>query len=1169
MNCPACGRGNPDGAAVCGGCRAPLHEGATRVLRPAPTGAGGADERLAPGARLGARYEIVSLLGEGGMGSVYRARDHELEREVALKVIRPDMASRPEILERFKREILLASRVTHRNVLRIHDLGEAGGLRFISMHYVEGENLNALLAREGPLSLDRALPIIRQIAAGLQAAHEAGVVHRDLKPQNVLLDRDGNACIADFGISRSIAAGATMTETGAVLGTVDYMSPEQARGETPDHRSDLYALGMMIYEILTGTLPFRADNPLSVMMRRVHQDAPGLRRVRPDLPPWIAAIAARALARDPAARYPSAADLLRDLDRRRAAFGWRRFAGPRLLRAAGVATLLAVVPLVLFLSRGLRGRPAGGRPALPKTSVAILPFRNGTGDSRYDWIGAGLGALVRPALLDASALRVAGEDRVSEVVTALKFSAAGDLNASDARRIGSLLGVESVVTGALLRAGDRFRVEATILHPGAEGGSGVPIRVEGEGESALFAMADELARRLRTELGVGAGRSPAPPPTRSIEAMRLYEEALSLSRSGDWSGAAKRLETALAQDAGFSLARASLAETYAQLGYDDRAGIEARKAAEGLASLSPSEAARVRAVRARLTNDLPAAAEAYRALSAYAPNDVSAFLDLSAVLEEQGDLAGSLEAMRRVVALDPKHAEARYALGRLLAKLGRPAEALGEFNAALSLQTEGGTEAGRATVENGIGNVQKDLGHDEDALRSFGEALAIRRRIGDRRGTGVTLANIAAVHLNQGRYEEATKEEKEAIAIAAEIGDRDGQAHGLSDLGDTYQAAGRPQDALQAYQSSLAILRETGDEASTARVLDDLGAVNSVLGRYVEAFFFLKDALEKSRGVGDKVEILRSLVDIGVVEQVQGRYDEALKYDLEALARAREIGNRWAEASLSANLAEIRTDQGDYAAALSLLGDAESAARRLSAQDILATVLADRARVRRLLGDASGAQKDLAEAAPIAEPINSTALEAQILIERAALAGTGGGPQSTGSLARAAVAAGEKSADRRLILLARATEAQLSRSTRLLQEVLGQTRSAGLSPFVAPMLLALARSRETRGDTRGSESALQDAIRSAGAIGQKDLLFQGHASLAGLLSRRGDRSGAMAHALEALGGLENLRKGLPPDLLRHLLERPDTLAFGRLGRALLQSGKREADAARLQAALRP
>src|SRR6266571_4953459 len=292
MTCTRCGQAILEGGTDCSACGVSLAGGS-----PTMTGYGGGTRdragpyaaspaaRLVVGTLLGTRYEILAILGEGGMGTVYKAQDRELGRLVALKVIRPEMASRPEVLERFKREILLASQVTHKNVLRIHDLGEAGEIRFISMSYVEGTNLKTLLDHDGPLSLEKGLPLARQIGDALQAAHDAGIVHRDLKPQNILIDRDGNAYIADFGISRSLAEGGTMTDTGAILGTVDYMSPEQARGETPDHRGDIFSFGVILYEMFTGNLPFQASNALSIMMKRLHEDAPTMRQARPSCPP--------------------------------------------------------------------------------------------------------------------------------------------------------------------------------------------------------------------------------------------------------------------------------------------------------------------------------------------------------------------------------------------------------------------------------------------------------------------------------------------------------------------------------------------------------------------------------------------------------------------------------------------------------------------------------------------------------------------------------------------------------------------------------------------------------------------------------------------------------------------------------------------------------------------
>src|SRR6266446_8149988 len=415
MNCPRCGWPNPETAGQCSACAATLSPSAPAADgegadTPTRTGIGGGSDRtlttsgvprsttggygfapstrLLPGTLLGTRYEILAILGEGGMGTVYKAQDRELGRLVALKVIRPEMASRPEVLERFKREILLASQVTHKNVLRIHDLGEAGEIRFISMSYVEGTNLKGVLEREGPLSLEKGLPLARQIGDALQAAHDAGIVHRDLKPQNILIDRDGNAYIADFGISRSLAEGGTMTDTGAILGTVDYMSPEQARGETPDHRGDIYSFGVILYEMFTGNLPFRASNALSIMMKRLHEDAPTMRQARPEVPAWLSAVVARAMQRDPVDRYPSAGDLLRDLERQRASRSWSRFGRRRYVLPAAAA--LVVAGTAILVPR-LSWPPWGGAAAPPiRTSLALLPFQNATGDKSYDWVATGL-----------------------------------------------------------------------------------------------------------------------------------------------------------------------------------------------------------------------------------------------------------------------------------------------------------------------------------------------------------------------------------------------------------------------------------------------------------------------------------------------------------------------------------------------------------------------------------------------------------------------------------------------------------------------------------------------------------------------------------------------------------------------------------------------------------
>ncbi|HKN46498.1 MAG TPA: tetratricopeptide repeat protein, partial [Candidatus Polarisedimenticolia bacterium] len=776
-----------------------------------------------------------------------------------------------------------------------------------------------------------------------------------------------------------------------------------------------------LYEIFTGNLPFRSPNPLSVMMKRVHEEAPAARRARPDLPPWMSAIIARALQRDPAARYQSVADLLRDLDRQRASIAWRRLLGGRLLAAA--AALLILAGGGYALARFLKERPSGA--AAPVTSLAVLPFRNSTGDPRYDWVRAGLPDLLHSDLQQVSALRLAGDDRLRPVLDGLKITEGDEVGPAGLRKIADLVDVENVLSGSFLKAGDRVRIEATLVRAGAPvGDAGQAIRVEGKDDEAIFSMVDDLTRRIRADLGVSRSflersRGSRDLSTRSVEALRLYGEGLMLTRAGSRQEAARRLEEALERDAHFAVARALLAEAYAGLGYSDKAVDEAQKATRDLASLSPYEATRIRAVRARLGNDLETAEKEYQNLTGIAPQNPQTWLDLASVQEAKGDLQGALRSLRRVLVLDPKHPDAHYVLGRVQYKLGNPQAALSEFNTALGLHLESGNEEGRAAVLNGIGNANAALGRHDEAIRDFQEALAVRKRVGDRRGVAATLDNLAKSLSNQGRYDEAVRSMQEAITISKAIGDRAGLADHYSYLGDIYTDTGRPEAALEAYQESLKVVREIGDVVNEARGLSNVGYINSVMGRYLEAFFFLKEALAKRRQIGDKVEIVRSLVDIGIVEWAQGRYDEAFKYDLEGLALAREMRKRTSLIALSNNLAAIHEDQGDYGAALSLLADADRSAREVGDVTLIADCAAFLGSVRRHLGDYDGADTALAEAARLATESKRQALQAEVLTSQGALLLDRTERERAVAVLRQAVASAERANDRRLLLLAR------------------------------------------------------------------------------------------------------------------------------------------------------
>ncbi len=303
---------------------------------------------------FGSRYRIDRLLGSGGMGAVYRAWDVELGVAVALKVIRPDIIANAgtthDFEQRFKQELLMARRVTHRNVTRIHDLGESGGVKYITMQFVEGTDLAAIL-KQGPLPFERVLAIAKQLAAGISAAHEVGVIHRDLKPQNILIDAADNVYVSDFGLAKSLETSmAGITRTGEFVGTPRYFSPEQVEGKPVDHRSDLYALGLVLFETATGGSPFPGNSAIELMFQRVQGTPKNPKLLNPELPDYFCRVIMRCLEHDPEARYASAREIQADLEAQRAAPASLRPAASVTLRLPATnRTKLAVISLVLVV----------------------------------------------------------------------------------------------------------------------------------------------------------------------------------------------------------------------------------------------------------------------------------------------------------------------------------------------------------------------------------------------------------------------------------------------------------------------------------------------------------------------------------------------------------------------------------------------------------------------------------------------------------------------------------------------------------------------------------------------------------------------------------------------------------------------------------------------------
>src|SRR6202165_2776953 len=430
MQCPVCQAENPPTNASCTKCSTtlPVHDqtlGAavsdgTLPAGAAPHGTSAWSIAVTPppgapypqgeelvGIILAERYEILELLGQGGMGAVYKARDTELERLVALKLIRADLASNPEILRRFKQELILAREVTHRNVIRIFDLGQAKGFKFITMEFVDGRDLRAVLRERGKLPADETVRIIAQVCRALESAHAVGVVHSDLKPQNIMLDAKDRIYVMDFGIAHSLETPG-MTQTGALLGTPEYMSPEQAKGIKVDARSDLFALGIIFYEMLTGISPYKADTALATLLKRTQERPPSPAEVDPTIPKAISDVVMKCLEIDRDHRYSTAREILEDLGHemptsvRTAASTLSptaaaaqpveiSFFDRHRIWITGIATVVLLGAIgTVFRGKLFSGSAAKRGPPVEQTSLAILPFRNASGDASLDWLGPSL-----------------------------------------------------------------------------------------------------------------------------------------------------------------------------------------------------------------------------------------------------------------------------------------------------------------------------------------------------------------------------------------------------------------------------------------------------------------------------------------------------------------------------------------------------------------------------------------------------------------------------------------------------------------------------------------------------------------------------------------------------------------------------------------------------------
>lgn len=791
MTCPVCHAENAEGSVICVRCSSSFsasHEaetqfepglgqspGARRTPFPeiagpvAQSSAGvsswGYSLNLEPGTDFGPRYRIVSVLGRGGMGAVYKAHDKELDRIVALKLVRPDLTGQDTVMQRFKQELLLASRISNKNILRIHDLGDVNGVKFISMAYVEGEDLHHLLDREGHLGLDQAVVLARQLCSALAAAHAEGVVHRDFKPHNILIDKSGNAYVSDFGLARSLEEGAAgMTHTGDIVGTPLYMSPEQVEGKPVDARGDIYSFGLVFYQMLTGQVPFAGASGFKVMYERLKSDPPNPKTLNPDLPNYLVRIVLRCLERDPDRRYQAAQEILIDLDAEHHATSWQNRPVLQRKQRHGIfwlagALLLAIAAVFAIPRwRGLLKRSQSGNTSavaaqgIPPLSqgkyVAVLPFKM-LGDSSLAYIGEGIQESLSAKLFQLGGVHIADAQAVQR------------LDASQGiEKLASQLGANLVLGGTIQQAGGKIAIVARLQDPAShrlvwsQEFQGTP--------EQLLALED----RIYSGVVLGLNLSPSGSelartgrrPTENEAAYDLYLKGRDAMRNEQnpksVEAAINYFNQALARDPRFALAYAGIANASLARYDATKDAFWAQKAA-GAAQQA-----------LHLDDSLP-----------------ETHMTMGAVLTSTGRSQAAIGELNQALKLAPGSDEVYRRLGAAYLASGTKDQAINSFEHAVKINPYYWLNY------NFVGNAYFQLGNYPKALEAFSKVAELEP------DNAWGYENIGAVYLSEGQYAASIPAFRKALQLQPD-------ADIYSDLGTVYFYLKQYTDSVQAFEKA-------------------------------------------------------------------------------------------------------------------------------------------------------------------------------------------------------------------------------------------------------------------------------------------------------------------------------------------------------------------------------
>ncbi len=1130
------------------------------------------------GSVLGGRYEIQRLLGMGGMGAVYKAHDMEVDRAVGLKVIRPDLAGNPAILARFKQELILARQVTHKNIIRIYDLSEAEGVKFITMEFIEGEDLRTILTRDGKLDPNEAVGIIRQSCAGLQAAHAEGVIHRDLKPSNIMRDAVGRVVIMDFGLAKTVQSDG-MTQTGMMIGTMEYMSPEQAMGSDLDARSDIFAMGLIFYELITGNMPYRADSAIASLVKRTQERAVPLHEVDPTVPPAISHIVSKCLERDPKNRYSSIQELMDDLD---IAQGKRPRSGATGMSAlrpgtGDVQTLDAPSPAVPVATRIMAGFPrkwlvaaaavlvgvlgVGGYFAFNKhpqgqnavaptaaMSLAIIPYYNASGDATLDWLSSSLSETLSNDIGPSTAIRQVSQSRLEQVLRDLKISPQQGLDLATLRRIADFTNADTVITGKYVKIGDQIQITSTVDDLKHDSQSQIITSVAGEKEllASISKLADQVRDKLATSSGMGKDLQWKTPfvLTQSVPALRAYNEGLELQRAANYSEAAKKFEEATSDDPNFALAYSELAQAYKAQGFDDKAELASRQAVTLSDNLPENEKFLIQADNAVITNDTDKAIASYEKLTAANPDDIDAQYELAQLYETASNYDAARKHLAIVRAADKNNPEVLYTSGKVEIEAGNPQAGLDFLGSAYNLATQTNNDALKASILQAEGIAYRMLDKPKEALKNYQQSLAISRALNIPRAMGASLNEIGLIQNQLGDSAAALASFQESLNIRTKIGDKAGAAKVLLNLGRFYNDHAKYDEALKYLNQAAIQFRDLGDEASVAMCLNNIGTAQGGLGNEQAALTYYQQALDINEKLKLSDGIAQALHNLADTNVRLGQYDVAITQYLKAIDTARASGDQNSVALASTSLGELFATQGQYGRALKSYQDAVNGFQATNNRTYLrVAALAGYGNVLSMVGREEEGQQKLQEAITLSNEVKSDTYIAETTNWLGDSYMYAGAFSDARAQYEKASAIATKLKSREQVAYSRFGLARLdvlqgkgNTAISVLQKLVDETDSIGLKALSVQASVYMAQAQITAHQPGAAQQGLDRALNRADKLGLIIEQAQAHYLLGKLADAAGQKAQSVAQYRQTVQLLENASKD--PGV-GHLLDRAD------------------------------